>query len=318
MTTVVAVAGGSSGLGRAIVDALRADGRYEVLIFSRAENPQVEKESGARVLAADYSSVDALTTLLETNNVEVLITTANTTVDPTPEFNMIEAAARSRATKRFIPNAWSALQFTDEPRFKNFPLAQGKLQSLARLNNTDLDWTAIYPGLFMEYVTEGLPTTLTLMTIMLDMKHNAAALPNKGDAKITLTYSRDIAKYISKLLTLSTWERAYFIVGDVKSWNEIVAAAETGKGVKFDVTYDAVEKLKHGQVTELPGYARMYELFGGRDIALPRVQGLIAQYGLWMEEGIFTYQGGARLNDLFPEVEVLGLEGAWRVAGGKA
>lgn len=170
----------------------------------------------------------------------------------------------------------------------------------------------------MEYVTEGLPSTLTVNTLMIDVKNNAAALPIKGEAKITLTYSRDIAKYIPKLLTLATWERAYFIVGDVKSWNEIVAAAETGKGVKFDVSYDPVEKLREGKITELPGHARSYELFGGREKALPVVQGLFAQYGLWMEEGLFTYQGGTRLNDLFPEVETLSLEEAWKVAGGRA
>ncbi|KAL5389481.1 hypothetical protein DPSP01_002379 [Paraphaeosphaeria sporulosa] len=318
MSVVVVVAGGSSGLGRAIVDALMEDGRFEVLIFSRTGNSQIEKESGARVLAVDYSNVDALTTILETNNVEVLITTANTMHDPTPELNMIAAAARSHSTKRFIPNTWSALEFKDEPRFKNFPLAQGRLEAMAQLQQTGLEWTAIYPGLFMEYVTEGLPSTLTINTMMFDVKHNAAALPNNGEAKITLTYSRDIAKYIPKLLMLEKWEPAYFIIGDVKSWNEVVAAAEKGKGVKFNVTYDSLEQLRVGKVTELPGHARMYERFGGRERALPVVQGLFAQYGLWMDEGLFTYQDGAKLNDLFPEVETLGLEEAWKVAGGKA
>lgn len=35
MSTTVAIAGGSTGLGRAIVEALKKDGRYEVLILSR-------------------------------------------------------------------------------------------------------------------------------------------------------------------------------------------------------------------------------------------------------------------------------------------
>lgn len=74
----------------------------------------MEKETGARVLAADYSSADALTTLLEAHNVAVLISTANSLMDPTPEFNMIQAASRSRVTKRFIPNAWSSVEPKDE------------------------------------------------------------------------------------------------------------------------------------------------------------------------------------------------------------
>lgn len=39
MSTVVAVAGGTNGLGRAIVEALKEDGRYEVVIFSRKVRP---------------------------------------------------------------------------------------------------------------------------------------------------------------------------------------------------------------------------------------------------------------------------------------
>ena len=35
MPVVVAIAGGSGGLGRALVDALKADDRYEPLILAR-------------------------------------------------------------------------------------------------------------------------------------------------------------------------------------------------------------------------------------------------------------------------------------------
>lgn len=114
----------------------------------------------------------------------------------------------------------------------------------------------------MEYVTEGLPTTLTIGTMSVDIQHNMAGLPNKAEAKISFTYSRDIAKYVAKLLTLETWQRAYFVAGDVKTWNEIVTAAEVGKGVRFEVKYDSLESLRKGKVTELPGHARAYELFG--------------------------------------------------------
>ncbi|KAJ4289073.1 hypothetical protein N0V90_011415 [Kalmusia sp. IMI 367209] len=340
MSTVVAVAGGSNGLGRAIVDALKETGRYEVLIFSRKvciclssksyalfncgninrasvqENPELEKVSGVRVLAADYASVDALHTLLESNKVSVLISTANTLVDATPEFNLIKAAAKSSVTKRIIPNTWSALEFKDE--FTNFPIAKSRLQALEELKKTDLEWTAIYPGLFMEVTVEGLPSYLAITPLMFDVKNNAASLPNKGEAPITLTYSHDIAKYVARLLNLQKWESAYYIAGDVKTWNEILAAAEASKGVKFNVSYDSIEKLQKGQVTELPGHAGVYELFGGRDNALPIVQGLFAQYGLWMEEGIFTYKSGKLLNDLFPDIKPLKLEDAWKKASGKA
>ncbi|KAF2495431.1 NAD(P)-binding protein [Lophium mytilinum] len=315
MSTIVAVAGGSSGLGRTIVDALKADGRYEVLILGRKTNPKLEEESGARVLAADYTSVDALVALLEANKIAVVISTVKSLVDTTPEFNLIKAAARSNVTKRFIPNAWSALEFKHE--FKSLPIAVARLQALDELKKTTLEWTAIYPGIFMESFVQGLPTHLTVYPLEVDVENNTAGLPVKGEGPISLTYSRDIAKYVASLLSLDKWEQSYFITADVKTWNEIVAAAEVGKGVKFNVSYDSVEKLQRGEVTDLPGYAKMYEAFGG-EAAKPIVQGIFAQYGLWMEKGIFKYKGGTFLNDVFPEIKPLTLEEAWKKAGGKA
>lgn len=39
MPPTVAIAGGSTGLGRAIVEALKEDGRYNVVILSRKVRP---------------------------------------------------------------------------------------------------------------------------------------------------------------------------------------------------------------------------------------------------------------------------------------
>ena len=73
--------------------------------------------------------------------------------------------------------------------------------------------------------------------------------------------------------------------------------------------------MEGGHVTELPGHERVYAEFGGREQGFEIVQGVFATYGLWMEEGLFVGEG-RRLNDVFPEVGVMGLEEAWRVAGG--
>ncbi|KAF2812095.1 NAD(P)-binding protein [Mytilinidion resinicola] len=314
MSTIVAVAGGSSGLGRTIVDALKADARYEVLILGR----KLEEESGTRVLAIDYTSVDALVALLEANKVAVVISTVNSLVDTTPEFNLIKAAAQSHVTKRFIPNVWSALEFKPEPRFTSLPIAVARLQAIDELKKTNLEWTAIYPRIFMESFVQGMPWYLTVYPLKVDIENSTAGLPVKGEGLISLTYSRDIAKYVASLLGLEKWEQSYFITADVKTWNEIVAAAEAGKGVKFNVSYDSIEKLQKGEATELPSYTKIYEAFGGREIAKPIVQAIFAQYGLWMDEGLFNYKGGTFLNDLFPEIKPLKLDEAWEKAGGKA
>lgn len=92
---VVAVAGGSSGLGLTIVQALKVQGKHEVLILSRKvrryskftsnisvahykqENTELGKRHGALVVAVDYRNAKSIESALETNNVETIICTIN-------------------------------------------------------------------------------------------------------------------------------------------------------------------------------------------------------------------------------------------------
>jgi len=72
-----------------------------------------EKEIGAPILAVDYTNAESLTTLFETNKIEVLISTLETHGGPSPEHALVQAAAKSSITKRYIPSIW-AIKYTDE------------------------------------------------------------------------------------------------------------------------------------------------------------------------------------------------------------
>ena len=65
-----------------------------------------EKELGTRVLAVDYSDIDALAAVLETNKVEVVISTIDIVQGAASEHALIQAAARSSVTQRYIPSIW--------------------------------------------------------------------------------------------------------------------------------------------------------------------------------------------------------------------
>jgi hypothetical protein len=186
------------------------------------------------------------------------------------------------------------------------------------LRKTDLEWTAIYCGFFMEYYVPELPTHNNVFAVIIDVNNNMAGIPGSGDVPIAFTWSHDIGKYIAALQTLDKWEKDYRIAGDTKTWNEVVAITEKGKGVKFDVEHDSVEKLQKGQIRDLPSYQKAYTMLGGGEQAKAMVQGMYAQYGLWMEDGQFTYTDGTFLNKLFPEIKSIDLEGAWKKYGGKA
>jgi hypothetical protein len=186
------------------------------------------------------------------------------------------------------------------------------------LRKTNLEWTAIYNGIFLDYYVPGLPSYLSTSSICVDVASNFAGIPGAGNAPVTFTYSYDIGKYVAALLGVDKWEQDYRITGETKTWNEVVAITEKAKGVKFDVFYDPLEKLEKGQITELPGHKAMYATFGGEEIAKPMVQGIFARFGLWMEEGQLVYKDGPSLNELFPEIKPVGLKEAWEKVNAEA
>ncbi|GKU22801.1 unnamed protein product, partial [Fusarium langsethiae] len=62
----IAVAEGSSGLGRTMVEALKAAKTHDYIVLSR-------KVTDAEARAADYSSVDTLVSLLESEQIDTVI-----------------------------------------------------------------------------------------------------------------------------------------------------------------------------------------------------------------------------------------------------
>ena len=69
-------------------------------------------------------------------------------------------------------------------------------------------------------------------------------------------------------------------------------------GEKFEVSYDPPELLKTGKVTELPSHKYAYNF-----IAKEALQGMLAQFGLLFDQGVFDFQAKRSLNDLFPNIK---------------
>jgi hypothetical protein len=193
------------------------------------------------------------------------------------------------------------------------PIAAAKLVLTDALDATHLEHTSVHPGIFLDFYTLNgdVASHVPRTALALDIQANAAAIPGSGDYPVYLTHSRDIAAYTARLLSLPTrWVSKYWLHGDVKTWNEVVAIAEKAKGVKFDVTYDSVEKLKGGAMTELPGHKILYEAFGGV-AAKPVFQQIMSQLSVWIAEGALR-EGKPSLNEMFPDVRTVTVEEAIR------
>lgn len=83
-------------------------------------------------------------------------------------------------------------------------------------------------------------------------------------------------------------------------------------GSKFEVTYDSVEDLEAGRVTDLPCYAAFYNQVGKE-----AASALFRELGLWMATGELNVKPAFSLNEAFPDIKPMTvkeyLDLSWRV-----
>ncbi|KAB8234146.1 NAD(P)-binding protein [Aspergillus alliaceus] len=299
----VAVAGGTGGLGRTIIEAILSTKKHEVYILSRRSNPAIAAELGVTVVSVDYFDTGAFVKALEDHQIHTIISTLSalsmtTTDGPSPELELIKAADISKTTKRIISNSWG-IPYTEE-HMKDHPLAVPKLQAIQALKDAkDLEGCAISNGYFLDYY--GMPKVKSHMlpaTNVVDIANDAAGIPGTGNDPVVFTHTLDVAKYVAAALELDKWDLQMFIIGDKVTFNEMVDIAQNAKGTKFNVSYDSIEKLRSGKVTELPAHLPVYQFFPKN-----MLQGFFSTFGLWFIAGLFDLKPAKTLNQIFPEIK---------------
>ncbi|KAM0276601.1 hypothetical protein ACHAQH_006558 [Verticillium albo-atrum] len=279
---VIAVAGGTGNVGSTIVEALVATGKHEVKILGRKSNPELEQELGAVIIPVDYTDVAATTKALEDNNVNTVVSAINMIPNAgvPPEEYLIQAADASKTTKRIITSGWGIPHSPEQ--IKDFASVEPKLNARKALQNTkDLEYTVVHNGFFLDYWTVK-PSKMAPMTMIVDIHNKTAALPGDGNTPVAFTHTSDVAKFVAALVEADKWEPDSTIVGDKVSWNEFVKLAEAAQGTEFNVTYDSIEDLKNGKITELPGQIPAYQ-FVPKEV----LQGFGRTFGLWFAGGAF-------------------------------
>ncbi|KAM5527878.1 hypothetical protein FOXYSP1_19752 [Fusarium oxysporum f. sp. phaseoli] len=307
----VAVAGGTGGVGRTIVDALKDDPRHNTIILSRQKPKGVDY--GVPVVAVDYNDVNILKAVLEEHGIQTVISALSLHIIGVgqSQINLIQAADRSVSTNRFISSSWAV-----RPKIEYFELLPYGFQHIAsyeELDSSNLEWTAFNIGWFLEYY--GMPhveTYIPQASFVVDMANRRASIPGDGKQMMTFTYTKDVAKFVVEALDLKAWDRNTYVIGDKMTWEEFVKVAEEARGgEKFTVTYDSVEKLKNGEITELPGQVASYSSF-------PKewMQKLFSVFGFWVTEGVFDFPEEKALNKVFPDIKVTTvrdmLQSAWQ------
>ncbi|KAK3326680.1 hypothetical protein B0H66DRAFT_551497 [Apodospora peruviana] len=299
--SVIAVAGGTGNLGRAVVDALNATGKITVLVLARQASEDKEKEIGAKIIAINYDDVPSITATLEKNKIDTVISTLTSAVPVSPDLALIAAADKSSTTKRFIPSIWGVPDH--ESMVAIFPPAKNKIDTLAALEASSLEYTSIYNGYFIDYfAVPKVPSYLSPLPVVADIANNFAAIPGSGDVPVVFTHTWDISKFVAAYVQKSTWEKKEaYIIGGKATWNEFIAIAEEAKGggTKFTVETDSLEKLSKGEITELPSHPPIYPFFPKQ-----MLQGIFAAFGIFFEKGLFDLKPTTQtLNEEFPDIK---------------
>ncbi|KAL4946409.1 hypothetical protein BDV06DRAFT_208706 [Aspergillus oleicola] len=309
---VIAVAGGTGGVGQTLVDVLTQEAKHEVIVLTRKAKQKNPTLSRARQIEVDYNDVAGLTKRLDEHKIETIISALSLSEDAHSEaqLNLIRAAEDAETTKRFIPSEYSFIQTEDllhlDPTIKYFLDAANLLKS-----SKTLQFTRVIPGFFMDYW--GLPhvkSNLEQHTMLIDMENCEAVIPGSGDDVIGMTYSYDMARFIARLLEVNAkeWKEFSVIVGDEVTANQLVELGERVRGRKFSVKYDSVDGIMKGDVT-LP--AKQPE---GLSYTEEEMKEVVALVDRLVVGKCFEFPKDGRANGRFPDLKLRKIEDVVREA----
>ncbi|KAL2274806.1 hypothetical protein FJTKL_02710 [Diaporthe vaccinii] len=126
--------------------------------------------------------------------------------------NLIEAADRSRCTRRFMPSEFGAHYKTEH--FAALPLYMWKFKVADRLESSGLEYTRFSNGMFMDYwFSPRIPSAFKFnMANWMDLDNFYAAIPGDGRTPLVLTHSQDIARFVVAVLGIPRWKKRYHLV----------------------------------------------------------------------------------------------------------
>ncbi|KAJ0164330.1 Bifunctional pinoresinol-lariciresinol reductase 2 [Colletotrichum tanaceti] len=215
--------GSTGSLGTKVLEALIANGSFEVAVLLRKALP--ETPSGVTATVVDFDSADALTASMRGQDVVIDATSA---VDPQVSIRLMDAAAGA-GVKRFFPSEFGADPTNSKVR--SLPVFQGKEAAMRHLQKLAgegrLSFTAISNHAFLDW---GLRTGF----LNIDLANRKVDLINDGSDRLYCTLLSSVATAVvtSILKSEETKNRVCYIYNVFKSQAEIAALAQEALGAE--------------------------------------------------------------------------------------
>ncbi|KAI0393171.1 NmrA family transcriptional regulator [Xylariaceae sp. FL0594] len=256
---VVAIAGGTGGVGRATVDAIEKAGRHKAIILSRTTSDDPKR------FAVDYGDVESIKQVLQENDVAVVVSALllSGKAEARSQINLIKAAAQSGTVTKFIPSEYYIdfhLPIPGSDLFTDFPLEAE--EELSR--HPQLTWTLIRVGIFLDHLAMPYNPKTTYISpywVFLDMEHEECVIPGDGSSPLVLTHSTDLAAYIERLIGLPAedWPRECFVASNKLQVKDLATLAKRVTGKDFKLTYDTLQAIYDSRITPLPSNRPVFE-----------------------------------------------------------
>lgn len=284
----VAIAGGTTGIGSNVVREILATKKHRVVVLSRSERPALE-EKGVSVSLVDYSSAQSLETALQGVHTVISCIWSYGPDFGTSQLALLKAA-EDAGVKRFVPSDWG----TDHYGSVNAYAAKTTVWNAVKASG--LEYTRFINGIWMNLWGLGTPRNEAEALsgyagppFLIDMKKRTALIPGDGSQKVVFTSMRDVGKFVAASLDLQHWDPDSRIVGDEKSYAEVVDLAESITGASFEKIYYPESQIK----TVLAGNPDPEQLF------FHQFMQLIVDGGLGFK---------ANVNSKFPDIKPVSVE----------
>ncbi|USP76413.1 SwnN [Curvularia clavata] len=305
---VVAVAGGTGGVGRSVLDAIAESGRHSAIVLSRTEAISTTTIK-TKHFAVDYGSIDSIERIFQENNVEVVVSALLLTDQSASDsqINLIRAAARSSTVTKFIPSEYYIDFHSPIPGSDLFTKFQLEAEDeLSR--HQQLTWTLLRAGIFLDHLAmpyNPKKTYISPFWVFVDMDHEMCVFPDDGSQPVVLTHSTDLATYIERLVGLSAnqWPRESVVASNRLQVKDLATLIKKVTGKEFNVIYDLVEDIHKGLITPLPSNQSVFNDPAKGEL-LHRVQ---MQVMLSMLSHAHNLPG-KDLTELFPDVQQTEIE----------
>ncbi|KAE9404790.1 NAD(P)-binding protein [Gymnopus androsaceus JB14] len=180
---------GAGGLGTYILRALIATKQANVIVLTRTASAKTLPPdlSSVPIIEADYTDVSALTALLKSHNIEIVVSTLSSEPGLKAQYQLADAAKASGTVKLFVPSEWGLASEGAKGEGNMFAI---KDELAEHLKTIGLPSTRFYTGFFIEYLqwVVGLET------------NNSINVLGKGETPFSVTSEEDIGESKQALL----------------------------------------------------------------------------------------------------------------------